>query len=246
MSEAAQLAFPMPVAGLTPVTLHRANALLAGWGHYLGPVNRPYGAQSWALDVAGEPVSVAVSASIVSAHVICPHTLPLACAMHPGRQLGEMTWRERLPRNQVVELARLCSAPGARWATRPMLRLWREIAGPLWPYWQVTAAVAYSQNARHGGTIYRFDGWQKASDDGGSSGGGTWSRKRHATEAVHGRKSLWLWRYPVRGAESPQTAPGHAGIPPGGAGAVSGDRGAAGMALRGGLPSAAGAAEGVR
>lgn len=168
-----QLTFPMPVAGLTPVALHHANTLLARWGHYLGPVNRPFGAQSWVLDVAGEPVSVAVSCSTVS---------ETAAGLH---------------RSELVELARLCSAPQQRWATRPMLRLWREIAAPSWPYWPVTAAVAYSQNARHEGSIYRFDGWQKVSDNCGSSGGGAWSRKRYATDAAHGRKTLWLWHYPA-------------------------------------------------
>jgi hypothetical protein len=98
---------------------------------------------------------------------------------------------------EVVELGRLCSAPDARWSTRPMLRLWREVAAPRWPYWPVQAAVAYSQNGRHQGDIYRWDGWTRISDNCGSSGGGAWSRKRYATDAVHGKKSLWLWRYEV-------------------------------------------------
>jgi hypothetical protein len=100
-----------------------------------------------------------------------------------------------LLRGEVVELGRLCAAPEDRWATRPMLRLWREVAAPRWPHWAVSAAVAYSQNARHAGDIYRWDGWTRISDNCGSSGGGAWSRKRYATEAVHGRKSLWLWQY---------------------------------------------------
>ena len=145
---AEQLAFPMPVAGLTPVSLAWANTLLVRWGHYLGPVSRPFGSQAWALDVCGDPVSVAVSCSTVSETAA------------------------GLSRSELVELARLCSDPAQRWATRPMLRLWREVAAPRWPYWPVSAAVAYSQNSRHQGDLYRWDGWQKVSDDCGSAGGG--------------------------------------------------------------------------
>jgi hypothetical protein len=46
----------------------------------------------------------------------------------------------------------------------------------------------------------------------------------------------------MTGPESRQNGPGHAGIPGNGPQAVSGDRGAAGMALRGSLRSAAGGA----
>ena len=188
---AEQLAFPMPVAGLTPVSLAWANTLLVRWGHYLGPVNRPFGSQAWALDICGEPVSVAVSCSTVSEHIAWTEVT----TQGEGDDLEVVVSKRELPRSELVELARLCSDPAQRWATRPMLRLWREVAAPRWPYWPVTAAVAYSQNARHQGDIYRFDGWAKVSDDCGSSGGGTWSRKRYATDAAHGRKTLWLWRF---------------------------------------------------
>lgn len=169
---AEQLTFNATAVGLVPVDLDRANAALAEWGHYLGPVTRPFGSQAWQLEVDGQPVSVAVSASTVSA---------TAAGMVRG---------------QLVELARLCSRPGYRWATRPMLRLWREVAAPRWPYWPVVAAVAYSQNARHGGQIYRFDGWTRATDAAGSTGGGgTWSRTRHDGDIERGLKSLWVWHY---------------------------------------------------
>jgi len=59
----------------------------------------------------------------------------------------------------------------------------------------VKAAVSYSHNTMHRGDLYRFDGWEKVKDDCGSSGGGTWGRKRQNTEAVYGRKSLWVYRY---------------------------------------------------
>lgn len=160
-------------ANLTAVHVGQANDLLTEWGHYLGPCTRPFGAEGWVLEVAGSPVSVAVSASIVG---------PSAAG---------------LPMNAVVELARLCSAPDARWATRPMLRLWREVAAPTWRYWPVSAAVAYSQNERHEGAIYRFDGWTRVTTRAGAPSGpnATWSRPRGEGNPAAGRKSLWLWQY---------------------------------------------------
>ena len=168
----------LPVAGLATVPLDHANRLLADWGHYLGPVNRPFGAQAWVLDIDGEPVSVAVSTSTVSEHIAYDETTTTG----EGDDLEVIVQRKTLQRGELVELARLCSAE--RWATRVMLRLWREVAAPRWPYWPVTAAVAYSQNSRHDGTLYRFDGWTRAADDCGSSGGG-----RLVAQAVRHRRS---------------------------------------------------------
>lgn len=160
------------VVECSEIDLTRANELLSRWGHYLGPIHRPFGAQAFVMKTVGEPVAVAVSASTVS-------------TMVAGYKRGE-----------VVELARMCVAPEERWATRVMLRLWREVFALAWSaYWIPKAAVAYSQNLRHDGNVYRFDGWQKITDQAGSSGGGTWSNKRNATDAVHGKKTLWLWRY---------------------------------------------------
>jgi hypothetical protein len=159
------------VIGLVPVQLDEANALLEEWGHYLGPVNRPFRSEAWALDLDNEPIAVAVGASAVSDTVA------------------------GYDRKEVVELARL--ACRERWATRVMLRLWREVAAPRYrlgpDHPAPVAAVAYSQNARHEGAIYRFDGWTLVNDKAGSSGGGAWSRKRYASDAVYGRKRLWLW-----------------------------------------------------
>ncbi|MCA1571967.1 MAG: hypothetical protein LC798_16980 [Chloroflexi bacterium] len=180
----------LPVAGLTPVSLADANALLAEWGHYLGPVTRPFGSQAWMFEIDGRPVSVAVSASIVSASV----------TVHEGHDVRKepcTTSCRTYQRGQVIELARLCSSISERWATRVLLRLWREVAAPRWPYWPLRAAIAYSQNDRHDGRIYRFDGWGKGADNCGSSGGGAWSRKRYAADAAHGKKTLWVWEYPA-------------------------------------------------
>lgn len=174
----------LPLVAVEQATMGEANQLLVQWGHYLGPCRRPFGQQAFVLEVDGRPVAAAVSASIVSATVA------------------------EFSRGQVVELARLCAAPDARWSTRVMLRLWREVLADAWPHWPVHAAVAYSQNARHQGDIYRFDGWTKITDKAGSSGGSAWSRKRYASDAAHGRKTLWLWRY-GHGAVEPdgQVAP---------------------------------------
>lgn len=157
---------------LVPMGMDDANRLLMLWGHRLGPVNRPFRQQAFALELDGRPISVAVSASAVSSTV-------------GGYGRGE-----------VVECARLCTAPGQAWATRVMLRLWRQVCAPRWPDWAVRAAISYSQNAHHRGDIYRFDGWTKGAEDCGSNGGGAWSRKRYATDAVRGSKTLWIYRYP--------------------------------------------------
>ena len=126
----------VPIAGLMPLPVGDANDLLTEWGHYLGPVKRPFRQEAYALEVDQRPVSIAVSASIVSVRV------------------------KGFSRTEVVELVRLCTDPGHRWATRVMLRLCREIIAPRWSCWPVRAAVAYSQTRYHDGAIYRFDGWR--------------------------------------------------------------------------------------
>ena len=171
----------MPLCGVYPCEMRVVNILLREWGHRLGTCTRPFGQQGFALKIHGNPISVAVSASTVSKTIVGvgKHGAPI-----------------QYTRGEIVECARLCSHPTHHYATRLMLRLWREVCAPLWPYWQARAAVSYSQNAHHSGDIYRFDGWERIKTDCGSMGGGTWSRKRSASEAVHGQKSLWLWRYP--------------------------------------------------
>lgn len=164
----------LPAAGLAVVPLNEANRLLAAWGHDLGPVHRPFGSQAWVLHVGAEPVSAAVSVSTVSAVTA-----------------GYL-------RTQLVKLGRLCSREP--WANRVMLRLWREVAAPRWPYWKPFAAVSYSLNSRHDGQLYRFDGWTKITAGAGSHGGGAWSRPQYAAPAAHGPKTLWLWRYPPQKA----------------------------------------------
>jgi hypothetical protein len=169
-----------PLAGFSEIGLDEANELLVDWGHYLGDCDRPFRSEAYAYDVGGRIVSVAVSSSAVN-HVT---------------DLDGRTWH----RNEIVELSRLCTRPGEEWATRVMLRQWRELAAPAWCCprprrgLRPLVAIAYSKNDRHDGRIYRFDGWEKIRETAGSGGGGAWSRKQYASDAAHGRKTLWLWR----------------------------------------------------
>lgn len=162
-----------PLASFERITSADADVRLVRWGHYLGCCERPFGRQDFGLFVAGDLISVAVSASTVS-------------AMCAGR-----------PRQTLVELARLCTEPQHRWATRVCLRLWREIAPSEWRarYWPVAAAVSYQSAVRHSGNVYRLDGWTKVADTPGSTGGGSWS-----TVKPREPKAIWLYSFVERAA----------------------------------------------
>jgi hypothetical protein len=84
VSAALQLSLATPAAGYVETDPDAANALLTAWGHYLGRCDRPFGSQAWRLDVVGEPVSIAVSASTVSPTVA-------------GYQRGNATWSKQRP-----------------------------------------------------------------------------------------------------------------------------------------------------
>ena len=159
----------VPMVGLYPIEVFDANGLLSRWGHRLGVCNRPFRQEGYVLELQGRPISVSMSASIVSNTVA------------------------GYARQEVVECARLCSDPEYSWATRIMLRLWREVCAPAWACWPVKAAISYSHNGMHSGDLYRFDGWLKVSERAGSSGGGHYSCQRYATDAVHGSKTCWIW-----------------------------------------------------
>jgi hypothetical protein len=156
-----------PLATFDAIEQEQADTACAAWGHYLGACDRPFGLQWFGLFVAGDLVSVAVSASTVSG----------SCG----------GW----PRDQVVELARLVTRPSDRWATRVCLRLWRELAPRCWRYWRVRACVSYQSAIRHSGNVYRFDGWTRVAELEGSGGGGTWS-----TPKERERKVLWVYELP--------------------------------------------------
>jgi len=155
------------------------DAALERWGHWLGGCRRPFGRQSFGLWLGGELAAVAVSASTVNAN----------CAGYR--------------RQEVVELARLCSHPEHRDLTRVALRLWRVTAAQEWSarYWAVRAYVAYSNRLRHNGDVYRFDGWRKAADVPGGTAGGNWSRaKKYDPKAV--------WVFPLDDNAGPPPRPG--------------------------------------
>ena len=167
-----ELQIPLPgneLLALIPIPIDTMNDLLLRWGHRLGALRRPFRTEAFAMQSYGKNIAVAASASIVSSTVA------------------------GFTRREVVECARLCAEPRNTWANRVMLRLWREICAPRWACWPVRAAVSYSMNAHHSGNLYRFDGWKKIKDNCGSSGGGAWSRKRYASDAVYGKKTLWIW-----------------------------------------------------
>lgn len=146
-----------------------ADELLEKWGHWLGGCNRPFGRQSFALRLNRSIISVAVSAS----------TINESCGGYS--------------RNQAVELARLCSDPAQKWASRVCLRLWRETAAQCWgaKYWPVIALVSYSNSIRHKGDLYRFDGWTKVAEVRAGTSGSTWKRPR---KVAYEPKAVWVWK----------------------------------------------------
>lgn len=159
-----------PLATFEAISDVDADLLYTAWGHYLGPCDRPFGRQDFGLFVGGQIVSAATSASTVSA----------TC--------------DAFSRFEVVELARIASKPSERWATRVSLRLWRELAPAEWTrkyreHWPVVrACVSYSNETRHKGDIYRFDGWRRAGVMRGSTGGGTYTSKQQRED-----KALWIF-----------------------------------------------------
>lgn len=153
----------LPIVGFDMIDNHLANDLLVAWKHEEGACNRPFLIQSFALHVRNfGPVAVAVSASTVSA----------TC--------GGMACTE------ILELARLCTHPDYRWATRVTLRLWRQIA-PSCYSWHPRALVSYAKDGKTG-DVYRFDGWRRHAEVSPSGGGGTWSKR-----APGKKKTLWVF-----------------------------------------------------
>lgn len=179
-AEARQPRFSMLNVG--EVSREDANRLLEEWDHPLGPCRRPFGQQSFVLDVAGQPVALAVSASMVAKHVVNKDRVVL------------------YRRNQVVELARVARHPDHRFVLRPFLRLYREYLAPTWPYFQPAAAISYAMPGTKG-DLYRFDGWEFVRRCEISRGGGTWTYSDpKVSQIADGVKSLWLWRYDDPGA----------------------------------------------
>jgi hypothetical protein len=163
------------IVRVEPIDRKTAGGLLIAWDHPLGPCDRPFGQDHWLLVVAGRPVALAVSASIISPTIRDEH---------------DATW----PRNRTLELARIARHPEAPWAMRVMLRLWREALVPEWTHWTPELLVSYAMPGKTG-DIYRFDGWTfvrwtKPAKPGASS---TWSHSSATDQLGDGRKGLWVW-----------------------------------------------------
>lgn len=146
------------------------NALLAEWGHYLGPQAGPRLVLWYVLTLKSVPVAVAVSGTPRGA----------TCALVP--------WPN------VVECARICTAPGHNDLTRVVLRCWRKVAAQDFAdaYGHpISLLAAYSDSSRHPGSIYRTDGW-KLYDERQRGSGGTATRGGSAQRRA--LKRLWVWR----------------------------------------------------
>lgn len=170
--------FAEPIAGLYPLTMREANALLTAWSHRLGPINRPFHSEAFALFLDQQLIALAVSTNAM------------------GNPVAGYV------RNEVVELGRLCAEPENHWANRVMLRLWREACAPRWPCWPVRAAISYSHNAMHRGDIYRTDGWELVKENAGATSGSNHGRPV-ADMRFAGKKRLWRWIYPAGEATRP-------------------------------------------
>jgi hypothetical protein len=158
-----------------PMPLSDANTLLEAWEHPLGAYKRPFGYQAWGMAVDGQPVSVVVSGSTVSATV---------------REKGGRVWKRR----ELVELARIARAPDHPGVMRAMLRLWRDYLACRWTYWPVKAAVSYALPGREG-NLYRFDGFAYHGTRKPWGGSATWSNPSVANGIGDGHKRLFIYEY---------------------------------------------------
>jgi hypothetical protein len=170
-----------PLVSVSRVRKREFNPLLELWEHDLGAYRRGYGYEGFTLDVAGEPIAVAVSSSTVSTTV------------------------ESVHRRELVELARLCRHPDHPRVLRVLLRLWTDFLGPGWDHlpwrtradrqWHTRMAVTYQAPGKTG-DLYRFDGaWIKVGKRKPSGGGGTWSHRPAVNDVDDGEKTLWVCPY---------------------------------------------------
>jgi len=153
---------PPALVAFRPIPLVEANRLLEAWEHPHGRCRRPVRSDAHALMVGGEVAAVTVTSGLIT---------PPA---------GGLFWRE-----DAVELARLCVAPGRQALTRVALRLWREA---VFPVWGRPVAVSYSDaEVGHDGGLYRHDGWTRL-DRRLSSGPDSRTRRRASRD-----RTLWWW-----------------------------------------------------
>jgi hypothetical protein len=159
-----------------PMPLADANRYCELWEHPLGRSRRPFHQEAHGMAVNGTCVAVVIAASTISATV------------------------EKIPRPELVDLARIARHPKHDGAIRAMLRLWRDYLAQevrLGPDWQDTApkvAVSYALPGK-AGNVYRFDGWIPLGARKPWGGGATWSGPSVANGIADGVKSLWAYAY---------------------------------------------------
>jgi hypothetical protein len=112
-----------------------ANELLVKWEHKMGPINRPFPSQAFALYHLNRPVAVAIHGCLITSSV----------AGSSG-----------INRDNAIELARLCA--DRRGLCRIVLRMWREF---VFVTLRRRYAVSYQDADLHNGNTYRFDGWKR-------------------------------------------------------------------------------------
>ena len=162
-----------PPIEIRQLTRKQSNVLTGAW-HDLGEETRPFSYTAFALYVQDEPVAVATAGTTVSASV--------------EQAAG-------LDRLNTIELTRICRspAPAAKGVLRAMLRLWRDfLAVEFWTYRldvAKRALVTYSLPGKHGGDLYRFDGWVRLRSCRPWHGNGTW---QHGSR-VGTPQALWVY-----------------------------------------------------
>lgn len=162
-----------PLISFDAIDMDDANAALSAWGHRMGPFRRPnYGnrVRARGLRHIDELIGLTVTDRAISEEVA------------------------GLPRDDVVELARVCAV--RRDLNRVMVRLWREFVFPaICREWGASWAISYQHATMHTGDLYRFDGWKQL------------GKSRSGIDKRSGRKgySKVIWGWPLNPAqEQPQ------------------------------------------
>jgi len=162
-----------PLISFDAISLDEANAALVAWEHKMGPFNRPnFGNR-------------------VRCHGLRHNGDLIGCAITDRAIASEVAG---LPRDGIVELARVCAA--RRDLNRVIVRLWREFVLPaICREWGATTAISYQDAVLHSGDLYRFDGWTAI----GKSSSGTDKRSNRKGRS----KIIWAWPAPAAGGKGP-------------------------------------------
>lgn len=169
----------IPLVSFDRISQTQANFCLGEWAHKMGPCERPFPVQCFALRHEGYTRAVIM------------HGPPVA------PQIATEVMGQELQRERTVEVVRLCAwKPGL---CRVVLRLWREFVFPsLQKEGGIKWAISYQDAELHTGNTYRFDGWERIH----YSSSGTDARSGRA-----GRKK-WIWLWPPRETLPQYDSPG--------------------------------------